>query len=135
MVTRTQVCRGVVRFWSWATRVSSREKRRRLVAASRQSLVPRRDSSEWLRARKSAVAWSDSGRGPLVCLLVKSAGDWLLHLASRLCPDVIHLNGYAHASLPWRGPILVVGHSCVFSWWQAVHGNEPDAAWHRYQRE
>ena len=66
---------------------------------------------------------------------VKRAGDWLLHLASRLCPDVIHLNGYAHASLPWRGPILVVGHSCVFSWWQAVHGSEPDAEWQRYKRE
>ena len=66
---------------------------------------------------------------------VKRAGDWLLHLASRLCPDVIHLNGYAHASLPWRRPVLVVGHSCVYSWWQAVHGNEPDAAWQRYKSE
>jgi len=66
---------------------------------------------------------------------VKRAGDWLLHLASRLCPDVIHLNGYAHASLPWRGPILVVGHSCVLSWWQAVRGDEPDAQWQRYKRE
>jgi glycosyltransferase involved in cell wall biosynthesis len=66
---------------------------------------------------------------------VKRAGDWLLHLASRLDPDVIHLNGYAHASLPWRGPILVAGHSCVFSWWQAVHGCEPNGEWQRYQRE
>jgi len=66
---------------------------------------------------------------------VKHAGDWLLHLASRLCPDVIHLNGYAHASLPWRRPVLVVGHSCVYSWWQAVHGNEPSAEWQRYKRE
>ena len=66
---------------------------------------------------------------------VERAGDWLLHLASRLCPDVIHLNGYAHANLPWRRPVLVVGHSCVFSWWQAVHGSEPDAAWQRYKRE
>jgi glycogen synthase len=66
---------------------------------------------------------------------VKRAGDWLLHLASRLRPDVIHLNGYAHANLPWRDPILVVGHSCVFSWWQAVHGSEPAAEWQRYKRE
>lgn len=66
---------------------------------------------------------------------VKRAGDWLLHLASRLRPDVIHLNGYAHANLPWRDPILVVGHSCVFSWWQAVHGCEPTAEWQRYKRE
>lgn len=66
---------------------------------------------------------------------VKRAGDWLLHLASRLCPDVIHLNGYAHASLPWRGPLMVVGHSCVFSWWDAVHASEPDVEWQRYKRE
>src|SRR5690242_16489765 len=55
---------------------------------------------------------------------VKRAGDWLLHLANRLSPDVIHLNGYAHASLPWQSPTLVVGHSCVFSWWQAVRGDQ-----------
>ena len=66
---------------------------------------------------------------------VKRAGDWLLHLATRLHPDVIHLNGYAHASLPWRDPVLVVGHSCVFSWWEAVHGCEPTAEWQRYKRE
>jgi glycogen synthase len=66
---------------------------------------------------------------------VKRAGEWLLHLASRLCPDVIHLNGYAHANLPWNKPTLVVGHSCVFSWWHAVHGDEPPPEWQRYKSE
>jgi glycogen synthase len=66
---------------------------------------------------------------------VRRAGDWLLHLAQRLGPDVIHLNGYAHANLPWNKPTLLVGHSCVFSWWQAVHGEAPPQDWHRYQSE
>jgi len=66
---------------------------------------------------------------------VKRAGEWLLHLENRLCPDVIHLNGYAHANLPRTSPTLVVGHSCVFSWWRAVHGVEPPPEWQRYKSE
>ena len=66
---------------------------------------------------------------------VRRAGEWLLHLANRLRPDLIHLNGYAHASLPWNIPTLLVGHSCVFSWWQAVRGDEPPAEWRRYKSE
>src|SRR5215217_3017779 len=66
---------------------------------------------------------------------VRRAGDWLLHLENRLRPDIIHLNGYAHASLPWNNPTLVAGHSCVFSWWQAVHGDTPPAEWQRYKDE
>jgi len=66
---------------------------------------------------------------------VKRAGDWLLHLENRLQPDLVHLNGYAHARLPWNSPKLVVGHSCVFSWWQSVRGDEPPAEWQRYKDE
>lgn len=51
---------------------------------------------------------------------VERAGEWLLDLERRLRPGVIHLNGYCHAALPWRAPRLVVGHSCVLSWWKAV---------------
>jgi len=66
---------------------------------------------------------------------VKRAGDWLLHLENRLQPDLIHLNGYAHASLPWQNPTLVAGHSCVFSWWHAVKGDTPPADLQRYKDE
>jgi glycogen synthase len=37
--------------------------------------------------------------------------------------------------LPWSSPTLVVAHSCVFSWWDAVRGNTPPAEWQRYKRE
>src|SRR5947207_11901836 len=49
---------------------------------------------------------------------VARAGDWLMNLADSLGVDLVHLNGYAHASLPWRRPTVVVGHSCVLSWWR-----------------
>lgn len=66
---------------------------------------------------------------------VKRAGKWLLHLENRLHPDLVHLNGYAHANLPWRSPTLVAGHSCVYSWWHSVHGDTPPPEWQRYKNE
>ena len=61
------------------------------------------------------------------------AGEWLLSLQEELRPDVVHLNGYAHGALPWRAPVLVVGHSCVLSWWAAVKGERAPARWDRYR--
>ena len=55
------------------------------------------------------------------------AGEWLLALAGRARPDVVHLNGYAHAALPWARPIVVVAHSCVLSWHEAVRGRAAGA--------
>jgi glycogen synthase len=51
---------------------------------------------------------------------IERAGQWLLTLERMVKPDVVHLNGYVHASLPWSCPVIVVGHSCVRSWWRAV---------------
>jgi glycogen synthase len=65
---------------------------------------------------------------------VARAGDWLLELEARTGPDLVHLNGYAHAVLPFRVPKVVVAHSCVRSWWRAVHGQDPPPAWDRYTR-
>ena len=64
---------------------------------------------------------------------VAAAGDWLLQLEQAVAPDVVHLNGYAHGALPFRAPAVVVGHSCVVSWWHAVHGGEPPASWRQYE--
>jgi glycogen synthase len=46
---------------------------------------------------------------------------------------VVHLNGYAHGALPWHAAKVVVGHSCVLSWWRAVHGEPAPAQWDRYR--
>jgi glycosyltransferase involved in cell wall biosynthesis len=58
----------------------------------------------------------------------------LLELERSWAPDVVHLNGYAHAALPWRAPLLVAAHSCVASWWEAVHGTPTPPAYREYRR-
>jgi glycogen synthase len=65
---------------------------------------------------------------------VAAAGEWLLELADRIDPDLVHLNGYVHGALPWDRPTLVAAHSCVCSWWSAVHRVEAPAAYDRYRR-
>ena len=66
---------------------------------------------------------------------VERAGRWLLEIEEEVRPDVVHLNHYVHAPLPWRAPTLVVGHSCVLSWWEAVHGGAAPPEWDRYRAE
>jgi glycogen synthase len=64
---------------------------------------------------------------------VDASGQWLLQLASDSGADLVHLNGYSHAALPWKAPALVVAHSCVSSWWRAVHGCAPGPEWNEYR--
>ena len=64
---------------------------------------------------------------------VARAAGWLLALERAIKPDVVHLNGYSHAALPWRAPRVVVAHSCVRSWWRAVRGGDAPAEWDRYR--
>jgi glycosyltransferase involved in cell wall biosynthesis len=66
---------------------------------------------------------------------VAEAGEWLLELERELRPDVVHLNGYCHASLPFNAPVLVTGHSCVLSWWRAVYGSDAPAKWDEYSQK
>jgi len=75
---------------------------------------------EWMRD-----PWSD----------VRASGEWLLELESRFEPDVVHLGGYAHGSLPWKSPCLIVGHSCVVSWFRAVKRRDAPPEWDRYRDE
>ncbi len=65
---------------------------------------------------------------------VERAGDWLLTLENDLSPNVVHLNGYCHGDLPWTAPHIVIGHSCVLSWWRSVKGEEAPADWSRYRK-
>jgi glycogen synthase len=60
--------------------------------------------------------------------------EWLIELAERNAVDVIHLNGYAHAILETDWPVLVVAHSDVLSWWQAVHKRPAPSEWDRYRK-
>jgi glycosyltransferase involved in cell wall biosynthesis len=73
---------------------------------------------EWMQD-----AWAD----------VDAAGEWLLALERELQPDLVHLNQFAFGALPFKAPKLVVAHSCVASWWRAVHGGVAPAQWDEYR--
>lgn len=80
-----------------------------------------------LDARPYKLEWMADSHADL-----DAAGRWLLELERRHRPDVIHLNTFVHGALPWRAPLLVVGHSCVLSWHHAVRGQPAGPAWARY---
>jgi glycogen synthase len=73
---------------------------------------------EWMQD-----AWDDVAR----------AGDWLLRIEREFQPGIVHLNQFAFGSLPFSAPTLLVAHSCVLSWWQAVHGEPAPAQWDKYR--
>jgi glycosyltransferase involved in cell wall biosynthesis len=65
---------------------------------------------------------------------VREAGHWLLQLERQLQPDLVHLNQFAFGRLPFVAPTVLVAHSCVLSWWRAVHGETAPPEWARYRR-
>ena len=81
-------------------------------------------------AYECALEWMDDPWGD-----VEASGEWLLALANELEPDVVHVNNYAHASLPFRAPVVVGAHSCVLSWYEAVRGEGAPESWARYRDE
>jgi glycogen(starch) synthase len=64
---------------------------------------------------------------------VARAGAWLQRLEQALHPDIVHLNQFAFGALPFDAPALVVAHSCVLSWWRAVHGKAAPPSWDHYR--
>lgn len=66
---------------------------------------------------------------------VRQAGEWLLELEQDIEPDLIHLNGYAHAALAWKSPVVVVAHSDVFSWFDHVKASTPGPHWDTYHQK
>lgn len=57
----------------------------------------------------------------------------LRDLAAVIQPDLLHFNNYAPGTVDWDMPVVLVGHSCVESWWRNVHGESaPDKyGWYR----
>ena len=61
-----------------------------------------------------------------------ASAAWLLAQERDFEPDLVHVNGFSQASLPWRAPCLLVAHSCVNTWWRAVRGGSAPAEWDAY---
>lgn len=51
---------------------------------------------------------------------VKVAGEWIHGIYSEHRPDLIHFNHFAHVTMVWECPVILVAHSCVASWWETV---------------
>ena len=97
----------------------NRHQRAELTAIPRTYLFEGDFKLEWMEN-----PWND----------LEAAGRWLLEIEENFQPDVVHLNGYFHAALPWTAPPVVVAHSCMLSWWQAVHDAAAPANWDLYRR-
>lgn len=97
----------------------SEEQRNELDQVSNAHLVEGDFALEWMQN-----PWHDVDRSK----------DWLLDLEQKFHPEIIHLNGYALADAPWHAPVVSVAHSCVYSWWNAVHGCAPGLEWDEYHR-
>lgn len=96
----------------------SEDQRREVEGLSNLTLYESTFRLEWMND-----PWED----------VHAAGEWLLDLERSVAPDVVHLNEYGHASLPFSAPVLVAGHSCVLSWWRAVRGERAPARYDAYR--
>lgn len=90
-----------------------------------RAMLPRRVHESGFRLEWMEDPWHE----------VAAAARWLLSLEEEERPDVVHLCSYAHGAAPFEAPKVVVAHSCVLSWWRAVHGSEAPASWHRYREE
>jgi glycogen(starch) synthase len=96
----------------------SQQQARQAARLDNVTLHPSTYKLEWMHD-----PWTDVDR----------AGRWLLELEAEFRPDVVHLNGYCHATLPFAVPVLVVAHSCCLSWWRAVKGEAAPIQWQTYR--
>jgi glycogen synthase len=97
----------------------SREARAEAAAIPRVSLYESTYALEWM-----PEPWAE----------VDASCRWLEGLARELAPHVVHANTYSHGAISLAAPVLVVGHSCVLSWWAAVRRTPLPAEWFEYRR-
>ncbi|HZZ83492.1 MAG TPA: glycosyltransferase family 4 protein [Anaeromyxobacteraceae bacterium] len=98
------------------------------------------DGAQWVEARGVPGLQVFESQGRLEWMEdpwpdVARTGAWLRDLSARLRPDVVHLNSYAHGALRFGAPVVVVAHSCVCSWFEAVQGTAAPERFDRYRRE
>jgi glycosyltransferase involved in cell wall biosynthesis len=79
-------------------------------------------------ARPYACEWMDEPEADLL-----AADEELRDIAADLRPDLVHVNGYAHAAAGFAAPVVIGAHSCVPTWWRACHGEAAPAAWDAYR--
>jgi glycogen synthase len=71
---------------------------------------------EWMQD-----AWDD----------VAATAEWIEERRSEVRPDVVHMNTFAPV-IDRSVPVVLTTHSCVLTWWLAVHGRDAPRSWARY---
>lgn len=99
-------------------RMPSPDQRMQAAQLSNLTLHPSDFKLEWM-----SDPWDD----------VERAGRWLLSIRDKVAPDLVHLNTFAHGTLPWKAPLVVTAHACMASWWEAVRNRPFPAKWNRYR--
>jgi glycosyltransferase involved in cell wall biosynthesis len=99
----------------------------RLSTDQRRAL--RETGAAGLFAQEAALEWM-----PDPWIDVERVRAWLREIADEVEPDVVHLNEFAHGSLDWPAPVLLVAHSDVTTWHRAVRGREAGPEWDEYRR-
>jgi glycosyltransferase involved in cell wall biosynthesis len=62
--------------------------------------------------------------------------EYLTRIIDDARPDILHFSQFCYGALPHSLPKVVVAHSDVLSWWNAVHGGEPPrSAWLEWYRD
>jgi glycosyltransferase involved in cell wall biosynthesis len=64
---------------------------------------------------------------------VAATAEWVAELCEQVRPDILHMNTYAPVLDPGV-PVLLTTHSCVLTWWRAVHGHDAPPEWAGYRR-
>ena len=64
---------------------------------------------------------------------IERATAWIRSLLRDTNCDLVHFNCFGPAAARWDVPVVLVAHSCVRSWWRAVHGTDPGPEWNRYR--
>jgi len=59
---------------------------------------------------------------------LEHSAEYLQHLIDEVQPDLLHFNQYFYGAIEATVPKLVVAHSDVIGWWQAVHKCDPPSS-------
>jgi glycogen synthase len=100
--------------------------------------IPSIPQTEWMETLSSLdyrptgfkLEWMQDSTEDLV-----ASAAYLQNVIAEVRPDVVHLNQFCFGALHLSVPKLLVAHSDVIGWFQAVHGREKDSAWLRSYRD
>src|SRR5919204_3681406 len=67
---------------------------------------------------------------------MEASSEFLRSVIQETRPDLLHFNQYYYGALPSGLPSIVVAHSDVMGWWEAVHDRlPPETKWLRWYRQ